>query len=102
MKQKCVITGESFSTDDEKLCVAPNTVKHLLYALKRNEKIRMEVVSAALQDQDCVKAIAQAVLSCKAKDIGLNAPGTVAEFFRRMRDTLASKKSRKVSKKVRE
>ena len=98
MRNKCVITVEEFKTDDEKLCVAPNTIKHLLYAIQRDSKVRMEVVSAALRDQDCVKVIAQAVLSCKAKDIGLNAPGTVAEFFCRMRDKMAAKKARKVSK----
>lgn len=100
-KRQCMLTAVVFEHEDPSLMIQPAVVDAIVYGIKRDANLRKEVISATLRDAECVKLIAGAVLNAKATDIGLQYPGTVAEFFCNIRRRLARTNSSKVHKKVR-
>jgi len=100
MKKSCIITGETFYTNNPEECVAPNTMKHITKGFKEDKRLLKEVIAATLKDTTCVQLLASAVMNCSAEKIGLKYPGTLAEFFSVMRSSVAKSKTRKASKKV--
>jgi hypothetical protein len=50
--------------------------------IKNDEALRYEFLEIVLSDEKMLTRIGKALLSIKAKEIGLGAPGSLAEFFR--------------------
>lgn len=99
-RRECLITGVTFFSEDPERNISPLAMDNIVREISRDAKFREEVISATLQDSACVQLIVKAVLNSKASDVGLQAPGTVAEFFCRFGNRSANKKARKVSRKV--
>ena len=95
--RECILTGVHFRSEDPDKKICDIAVDNIVREISRNAKFREEMVSAILQDSICVQHLAKAVLSCRAVDAGLQTPGTIAEFFSRLRDRKALKKASKVS-----
>jgi hypothetical protein len=97
----CVITGTEFCSEDPNAQIEPTVLHHIVEGIKSSPVLRKEVITATLRDSACIAQIASAVLNVKATDIGLQYPGTVAEFFCRIRRELAKSQTPKVSAEVR-
>jgi len=96
-----MITGEYFDTTDTECNIQPFVMENICREMKRNKQLLETVLSAMVQDTECVNVIAMAVMNCRASDIGISAPGTIAEFFLRSRSKKPKQDSHKVSKKTR-
>lgn len=99
MKRTCILTQEQFDTNDSEQAISPHTMEHIVRELGRNSHFRTEVMTAMVQDQECKNAFAKAIMNCTAESIGLPAPGTIAEFFRRLWKDRYSTKTRKTDKR---
>ncbi len=49
--------------------------------MRRDSKLRTDVLTLLLQDTGLVRQLAQEVMSVPAKAVGLCVPGTLVEFF---------------------
>lgn len=49
--------------------------------MRKDSKLRTEVLTLLLQDTGLVRQLAQEVMSVPAKAVGLCVPGTLVEFF---------------------
>lgn len=56
--------------------------KEILHTIKTDESFKKELMTAIVSEKSFVDAIAREVFAHSALAIGLNAPGTIAEFFR--------------------
>ena len=99
--RQSIITGVNFRSNDPEEQVEPTVVGSIVHGINNNPKFKKEVVSAIMQDTDCVNVMASAVMNCKASDIGISVPGTLAEFFQAVRGSKSTKAPSKVSKKAR-
>jgi len=99
-KKMCILSGVEFETKDRDQNISPLIIQMIVREMIKDKDLKREVVSAAFQDADCLKLMAQAVMSQKASDCGLSAPGTLAEFFCEMRKKRAKRKASKADKEV--
>jgi len=90
MKKGCVFTGELFSDNEEGNVLGPIAKeairKEIIQLLTNEPDLRKEVITAIVTDASVRQMIAQSVLCVRCTDVGLNAPGTIAEFFCGTRD----------------
>ena len=98
MKKRDVFTGEQFKTDDPNEVMAPATKRYIRDLFINDKKIQREVISAIVHDDEVRLAITKSILACSAEEVGLSSPGTVAEFFLRLRDKQLNGRTSKVSK----
>lgn len=99
-KRTCMLTGVEFSTSDPHSNISPSVMENIVREIKSNPSFRKEVMTATMLDGECLKLVGLAVMNCKAADVGLNAPGTVAEFFCGLWNTRFKQKASKVSEEV--
>lgn len=93
MKKECILTGITFSTDDREKQISPVAMENIVREINHNKQFKEEVVSAIMQDEQCLRLITTAVLSCKMEDLGISVPGTVAEFFCEMREEMGKQET---------
>jgi hypothetical protein len=82
-KKMCILTGVEFQTQDRDQNISPTAMTSIVRELKTSPNFRLEVITATLSDAECLRTIARAILAVKASDVGISAPGSVAEFFLR-------------------
>ena len=55
--------------------------KELKILLKTDVGFRKEVISEIVADKSFIDELSREIFSTKAQDVGINAPGTISEFF---------------------
>ena len=98
MKNTCIVTGVEFETSDPDCVISPLAMENIVKEITNNKKLKNVVISAMVKDTDCMNALAAAMMNCKAADIGISVPGTIAEFFYRIDKRRAKRNSSKISK----
>lgn len=102
MKHICIFTGVEFSDKNPNaIPISPIARKAICDIIKEDPKMRKEVLSAIVEDDEVLKSVATSILMVRATEVGLNSPGTVAEFFLRLRKQLSKQKTSKANRKIR-
>ena len=101
MNRECILTGEMFRPDNPNDIVGPLARKALIGMISSNPKLKKEVLSEILKDDEIKVEIAKSMMDLKLTDIGMQGPGTFSDFFRLCHKPKLTSKTRKASKKVR-
>ena len=83
MKKHCLFTGQEFKTSDINDILSPDTRAAILKVFTLDKKLKESIVTAILTDENTIVEIARTMFSVRAKEVGLNSPGSIADLFRK-------------------
>jgi len=86
MKRQCILTGVQFDTKDMDTHICPEIADRIVNIVAVDKGLQRRVSAEILGDAEAMKEIAKQVLNVRASDVGLSYPGTISEFFLKLRD----------------